>query len=68
MNTPYEMAKILIENDRYVKLTMTKMLGDFLKYGRITQEEYDELIKMMEDKENINSNTSTGNSLENNIQ
>ena len=44
----YEQAKTLIEANRYNKPTMTRQLTVYLERGYITEEEYNELIAMME--------------------
>lgn len=46
MNT-YEMCKTLIEKGRYEKEDMTQKLDIFLLGDRVTKEEYQELIAMM---------------------
>lgn len=48
MTTTYKMCKILIENKRYEKESILKKLDLFLLGNRITEEEYKELISMIE--------------------
>lgn len=45
--TTYEMCKILITNNKYEKEDMTQKLDIFLLGNRVTQEEYIELIGLM---------------------
>jgi len=45
--TTYEMCKTLITNNRYEKEDMLQKLDIFLLGDRITQEEYSELISLM---------------------
>lgn len=47
----YEQAKIMIVGGSYNKITLTKQLTTYLNRGYISQEEYDELIALMEAKE-----------------
>ena len=45
--TTYEMCKILINKKRYIKEDMLNKLDIFLLGNRITDEQYSELITMM---------------------
>lgn len=45
--TTYEMCKLLIEKGKYEKEDMTRKLVVFLLGNRITLEEYQELIDIM---------------------
>lgn len=47
----YEQAKIMIVGGVYKKITLTKQLTTYLNRGYLTQEEYDELIALMEAKD-----------------
>ena len=47
----YEQAKIMILGGAYDKATLTKQLTRYLEKDLITQEEYDELIALMEAKD-----------------
>lgn len=47
----YEMCKILITNNRYEKEDMLQKLDIFLLGNRITQEQYTELVDLMDSKE-----------------
>lgn len=51
--TTYQMCKTLIEKGRYEKESMQSKLDLFLLGNRITEEEYNELVKMMNEKEVI---------------
>lgn len=42
------MCKTLIQKNRYEKADMTQKLDIFLLGDRITQEQYEELVKMMQ--------------------
>lgn len=46
--TRYEQAKIMILGGAYEKETLTRQLTRYLEKGLVTQEEYDELIALME--------------------
>ena len=45
--TTYEMCKILIEKKRYTKEDMLRKLDVFLLGNRITEEQYTQLVAMM---------------------
>ena len=45
--TTYEMCKILIEKKRYIKEDMLSKLDVFLLGNRITEEQYSQLVDMM---------------------
>ena len=47
----YEQAKIMIIGGVYKKITLTKQLTTYLNRGYLNQEEYDELIALMEAKD-----------------
>ena len=47
----YEQAKIMIVGGIYKKITLTKQLTTYFNRGYLTQEEYDELIALMEAKD-----------------
>ena len=49
--TRFEQAKIMIIGGVYNKETLTKQLTTYLNRGYLTQEEYDELIALMEAKD-----------------
>jgi hypothetical protein len=49
--TTYEMCKILIQKGRYEKNDMLRKLDIFLLGNRITEEEYKELVELIEKKE-----------------
>lgn len=49
--TRFEQAKIMIVGGVYKKETLTKQLNTYLKREYLTQEEYDELIALMEAKD-----------------
>lgn len=49
--TRFEQAKIMIVGGVYKKETLTKQLTTYLNRGYLTQEEYDELIALMEAKD-----------------
>ena len=49
--TRFEQAKIMIVGGVYNKETLTRQLTTYLNRGYLTQEEYDELIALMEAKE-----------------
>lgn len=46
----YEMCKTLIQKNRYEKDDMTQKLDIFLLGNRITEEQYTELVGMMDSK------------------
>ena len=48
MSATCKMCKILIENKRYGKEDMLKKIDLFLLANRITEEEYKELINILE--------------------
>lgn len=47
----YEQAKIMILGGKYNKETLTRQLTTYLNRGYLTQEEYDELMALMEAKD-----------------
>lgn len=47
----FEQAKIIIIGDAYEKETLTRQLTRYLEKKVISQDEYDELIALMEAKE-----------------
>lgn len=49
----YKMCKTLIEKGRYEKSDMLQKLDIFLLGDRITEEEYNELVAMINEKEVI---------------
>lgn len=48
MSITYKMCKILIEKKRYEKDDMLEKLDVFLLANRITKEEYEELVGMLQ--------------------
>ena len=46
--TRFEQAKIMIVGGVYNKETLTRQLTTYLNRGYLTQEEYDELVALME--------------------
>ncbi len=44
----YKLMKIVILRGGYDRAEMMKMLTAYLAHGKITQEQYGELVKMME--------------------
>lgn len=51
--TTYQMCKTLIEKGRYEKSDMMMKLDVFLLGDRITKEQYDELVSMMNEEEAV---------------
>jgi hypothetical protein len=51
MMSTYEMCKILIQKGRYEKNDMLRKLDIFLLGDRITEEEYTELVELMNSQE-----------------
>ena len=47
----YEQAKIMILGGAYVRETLERQLGNYLKRGYLIEEEYDELIALMDARE-----------------
>ena len=47
----YEQAKIMILGGAYVRETLERQLTTYLRRGYLTQEEYDELIALMDARE-----------------
>lgn len=43
----YTLMKRIIERGDYDKVEMTKKLGVYLQVGRITQEQFDEIVELM---------------------
>lgn len=48
----YDMCKTLIQKNRYEKDDMTQKLDIFLLGNRITEEQYTELVGMMDSQKN----------------
>lgn len=48
--TTYQMCKTLIQKGRYEKEDMLRKLDIFLLGGRITEDEYRELVSLMSDE------------------
>ncbi len=46
----YDTLKTLIENNRYTKTEIQKKLNVYLKAAKITEEEYTELIGLINDE------------------
>lgn len=48
VRTPYDMMKIVILSDNYERADIEYKAGRYLKGKRITQEQYDEIIALMD--------------------
>lgn len=48
VRTPYDMMKTLILADQYDRDDMLMKMDKYLKYNRISQEEYNELLALMD--------------------
>ena len=51
--TPYSMMKTLILSGQYDKADMLSKMNKYLSYNKITQDEYNELLILMEANEVI---------------
>lgn len=51
VRTPFDMMKTLILANQYERNDMISKMDKYLKYGKITQAEYDELMSLMDANE-----------------
>lgn len=53
IRTPYDMMKTLILADQYNREDMILKMDKYLQYNKITQDEYDELLALMDANEMV---------------
>lgn len=51
VRTPYDMMKTLILANQYDRTDMLAKMDKYLKYNKITQEQYNELLALMDANE-----------------